>query len=67
MVLCAVEFLHHRSLSLLRFICTDWLQSISFLDEWDRERRESQWLDTCEPAALRDQDQVTLLTQPSDW
>lgn len=38
------------------------------LDEWDRTAtRESQLLDASNAAALRDQDQVTLLTQPSDW
>lgn len=38
------------------------------LDEWDRTAtRESQLLDACNAAALRDQDQVTLLAQPSDW
>lgn len=53
----------------LSAMCVYGLVTINILlDEWDRTAtRESQLLDACNAAALRDQDQVTLLAQPSDW
>lgn len=50
-------------------ICVYGLVTINILlDEWDRTATaESQLLVPSNAAALRDQDQVTLLTQPSDW
>lgn len=53
----------------LSSMCIYGLVTINILlDEWDRTAtRESQLLDACNAAALRDQDQVTLLAQPSDW